>query len=796
MLRYIAVIILFGLTIPLTGHTDRLIKDLITVFGDGSGSDVVLEADVGSGANNPRLKYDNTENAWQFTNDGIDFLEFGSGSGGGSAGISLVEDRSFEKGVAGSGYSADLTSEEIVVLLSPTNTKSLKVVATDTPLAGKFSTYTYNASINSEWHEGMPITVKGWIKWPSTNASIGSVTVSDTIDELQSITLESKDEWQEFKVKTHVGATSTIRTVIKFGLEDGQVGDLFYLDMLDVIAGHEGSSPYKVANIGDWEEYTPSFNSGFSSGSGGNQSESWRWKRVGSDMIIEGGFRLGTTGASMGTGAFEFSIPSGYKIDHSKLEMLDGYPKVGTVRMGDYSASQGFGEGQVVIYNNSLTNFIIATNNTSFASISATSPFTWTQDDFLKVEATVPIQGWSSSTSTVVTQTQEETVKTANVLSADVASDGTVSNENHDFINGNCSVTSGVFNCPFISGVFTVAPKVTGCVATNAAGTAVAVCEKGVLSKDNAQIITEAGSSRANLAYTIEFTKNAPDYNKTQVISGSFEAIKSDNLTKVEANKDGASQSIPHASGTVLTFPNEIKDTTNSFNNATGVFTAKNSATFNFDLMAWFDFASWNQGHIAYARAVHKRDAVVQKYYWMAFHIVPFTSASVEVQLDGDVSIDMLEGDTVEIELFQSSGASKTTKTGDGQNELVITEEPDTQSIVENLSDNTRLKKDQYSTTEMKWGKWNGEQLYRRCFTVDSDKTTTNTLLYTIDANLVPRNVPRYYNSPSSYALLSASYSSDSFLINYNPSNGEIRSYVSGNYIVKTGTSFCMDYTK
>lgn len=247
MLRYIAVIILFGLTIPLTGHTDRLIKDLITVFGDGSGSDVVLEADVGSGANNPRLKYDNTENAWQFTNDGIDFLEFGSGSGGGSAGISLVEDRSFEKGVAGSGYSADLTSEEIVVLLSPTNTKSLKVVATDTPLAGKFSTYTYNASINSEWHEGMPITVKGWIKWPSTNASIGSVTVSDTIDELQSITLESKDEWQEFKVKTHVGATSTIRTVIKFGLEDGQVGDLFYLDMLDVIAGHEGDSPYKLS---------------------------------------------------------------------------------------------------------------------------------------------------------------------------------------------------------------------------------------------------------------------------------------------------------------------------------------------------------------------------------------------------------------------------------------------------------------------------------------------------------------------------------------------------------------------
>lgn len=778
MLRYIAVIILFGLTIPLTGHTDRLIKDLITVFGDGSGSDVVLEANVGDGANNPKLKYDNTENVWQFTNDGIDFLEFGSGSGGGSAGISLVEDRSFEKGVAGSGYSADLTSEETVVLLSPTNTKSLKVVATDTPLAGKFSTYTYNASINSEWHEGMPITVKGWIKWPSTNASIGSVTVSDTIDELQSITLESKDEWQEFKVKTHVGATSTIRTVIKFGLEDGQVGDLFYLDMLDVIAGHEGSSPYKVANIGDWEEYTPSFNSGFSSGSGGNQSESWRWKRVGSDMIIEGGFRLGTTGASMGTGAFEFSIPSGYKIDHSKLEMLDGYPKVGTVRMGDYSASQGFGEGQVVIYNNSLTNFIIATNNTSFASISATSPFTWTQDDFLKVEATVPIQGWSSSTSTVVTQTQEETVQTANRFEAYIDNAGTVSGENLDWINGDCSITvigSGdrygatcTLNDLSITESLICSVTPNSSVVHGGYDKSVSTTSSALFTvrrSDNGTLVDFSGAS-------VKCTKSKPDYNKTQVISGSFEAIKSSETPLVVAK--GNSDEAITANVTDLPWI-EVSDKFNLWDGDS--FTVPITGTYHIEGQVLADTTF--SGVFAYIDGVQD---ITVGYEGLATRLVQINRR-----------LELVAGQTLSIRLENTVDLDNTEP---HKHTLTIRYEPNTQSIVENLSDNTRLKKDQYSTTEMKWGKWNGEQLYRRCFTIDSDKTTTNTLLYTIDANLVPRNVPRYYNVPSSYALLSASYGTDSFLINYNPSTGEVKSYVTGNYIVKAGTSFCMDYTK
>lgn len=517
----------------------------------------------------------------------------------------------------------------------------------------------------------------------------------------------------------------------------------------------------KVSDIGDWQDFTPTFEN-VTFGTGGLLEAKVR--RVGDSAEFLITLTLGTGGDV--TGSLLVVLPSDYPIDHNKLTSVGttttGYPHVGTAYGYNNTGNSYIGAALVEGQSNKLRAY---SSDGSGATWATFAPFDWADADQFQMRITVPIQGWSSSTSTVVTQTQEETVETANrfeayidnagtvsgenldwingdcsiavigsgdrygatctlndlsiteslicsvtpnssvvhggydksvsttssalftvrrsdngtlvdfsgasvkctkskpdynktqvisgsfdaiksvdaeetvetanVFSADVASDGTVSNENHDFINGNCSVTSGVFNCPFNSGVFTVAPKVTGCVATNAAGTSVAVCEKGVLSKDNAQIITEAGSSRANLAYTIEFTKNAPDYNKS---------IK----------------------GAII-----------------------------------------------------------------------------------------------------------------------------------NTADNPRaVAEDQYSTTEMKWGKWNGEQLYRRCFTIDSDKTTTNTLLYTIDANLVPRNVPRYYNVPSSYALLSASYGTDSFLINYNPSTGEVKSYVTGNYIVKAGTSFCMDYTK
>jgi len=70
-------------------------------FGNGVAGDKKLIFDVGAGASNPLFKWDNASTKLQFTNDGTNFKNIGSGSGG-AAGFSLIADDNadFEAGTA------------------------------------------------------------------------------------------------------------------------------------------------------------------------------------------------------------------------------------------------------------------------------------------------------------------------------------------------------------------------------------------------------------------------------------------------------------------------------------------------------------------------------------------------------------------------------------------------------------------------------------------------------------------------------------------------------------------------
>ena len=104
---------------------------------------------------------------------------------------------------------------------------------------------------------------------------------------------------------------------------------------------------------------------------------------------------------------------------------------------------------------------------------------------------------------------------------------------------------------------------------------------------------------------------------------------------------------------------------------------------------------------------------------------------------------------------------------------------------------------DQYSETEIEWGLWNGQQLYRRCFTVSADITSTSTIT-TWDSGLTPKGLTGYTNSgtwnfPSSYA----NSGTDRALITYNDVTGAIQAVINGTgRQISAGTSHCMDYTK
>jgi hypothetical protein len=60
-------------------------------FGDGTDGNKVIEADLGLGANNPKLRYNSTDDVWQVSNDGLTFSNMATGTSGGGGGLNSRE---------------------------------------------------------------------------------------------------------------------------------------------------------------------------------------------------------------------------------------------------------------------------------------------------------------------------------------------------------------------------------------------------------------------------------------------------------------------------------------------------------------------------------------------------------------------------------------------------------------------------------------------------------------------------------------------------------------------------------
>lgn len=101
-----------------------------------------------------------------------------------------------------------------------------------------------------------------------------------------------------------------------------------------------------------------------------------------------------------------------------------------------------------------------------------------------------------------------------------------------------------------------------------------------------------------------------------------------------------------------------------------------------------------------------------------------------------------------------------------------------------------------YSETEIECGMRNGEMLYRRCFTVASDITTTSTIA-TWDLNL--KIINAVVDNAGRYILFShtaQASSANTSVIRYLPSTGDVQAAIDGTYEVGGGSNFCLDYTK
>lgn len=182
-----------------------------------------------------------------------------------------------------------------------------------------------------------------------------------------------------------------------------------WLSLNDVIIG-PGIQPQGPV-VGEWTSYTPTFNSGFTIGSGGTATQIFKYKREGSDCIITGRIELGTSGASMGSGLFKFSLPSGITPNQSLLG--SGYDRVGIA----YTFDAGGGGNRELLHvaqDAATSSFFIGgmTNAGVSFNMDATNPFTFAAGDQIFVNLRVPIAEWAGSGTVNLAQNDVEYAST------------------------------------------------------------------------------------------------------------------------------------------------------------------------------------------------------------------------------------------------------------------------------------------------------------------------------------------------------------------------------------------------
>jgi hypothetical protein len=142
--------------------------------------------------------------------------------------------------------------------------------------------------------------------------------------------------------------------------------------------------------------------------------------------------------------------------------------------------------------------------------------------------------------STIVTQVQTLDVNTANHFSARVEAASSITSENGlDWLD-TCTYNASLGTvCTFQSGIFSETPS---CVATpfnNAGNDNTTKIVAG--QTDNTKVTVEAlaGSTRVAVGFHLHCSKQGADFNKSAMIVGNFEQIKSTDLATVEGESNG-----------------------------------------------------------------------------------------------------------------------------------------------------------------------------------------------------------------------------------------------------------------
>ena len=334
-------------------------------------------------------------------NSAGDEVELGAG-GAGSGRLNLLEDPSFEDGVAEGSCILCTAAEELTIVLGTlNNAKSLKLTQTS-----GLGAYTLNKTTSSEYL-ATQVAVSCWIKTSATGIQFKALSNAAPV-----ITKEvsSDGNWNEYIIPFVAGTTS-----IGYQVTGGAASDIIYVD--ECFLGAKDILN-KVGYDTGWEDYTPTF-----TGMGTVSAQSFKYRRSGDSIEVKGYFIAGTpTGVKASV-----SLPTGLSIDTSKVDVSNNDTSIGQ----NIGLSQGTGgtnfrsviltatlSSTTAVYfggSDASTTQLIPTNGNSLSGTGTNFSI------FFKV----PIQGWQATFDSISDVNQNETV--TNTLNSDITTNTTLS---------------------------------------------------------------------------------------------------------------------------------------------------------------------------------------------------------------------------------------------------------------------------------------------------------------------------------------------------------------------------------
>lgn len=336
----------------------------------------------------------------------------------------------------------------------------------------------------------------------------------------------------------------------------------------------------------------------------GNGTVFGRWGRIGDRMRVFISYVAGST-STTGSGAYYFTLPSGYSIDTSKQAITSGYTTLpGTFSY--YGASNANLSGTIVYANTNTFNAFLATTASPFTATNM-----GTTGSQISLYAEIPILGWSSN-SNMSSDTDTRVVAASATMSAasqTIASGSggttlafnTVQYDSH----GTFNTSTNAYTVP-VSGYY----KVYGYISSNAVNSAYS--NSPMLIKNGSALYGNyyghaSGVASTGFAYSyslkcvagdvlsLQLSNNNPGVTGFSVLGdGSNPGATSLNIERitgpatitatdmVEANKMGKntpSGTLGTSASTTI-FSSVDRDTHGAYNTATGIYTVPVSGTY------------------------------------------------------------------------------------------------------------------------------------------------------------------------------------------------------------------------